>query len=196
MTENEEAGRKGRIVVVAGVNGVGKSTVLSRVKELRGDVRIVNYGDEMFILAKRQALVNTRDEIRKLPLREQLELQRKAAENIRELAKDVNVIVDTHVLVTTPNGYFPGLPRWVVEGLNPDTIVLIEAPPDLVFARRANDKTRIRSDQDTPQEIKAFMDFVRMAAIASAILVGATVKIVQNLEGDPSHAANEIVKLF
>jgi adenylate kinase len=196
MVEDEKAGRRGRIVVVAGVNGVGKSTVLAKVKEARSDLRVVNYGDEMFALAKRQTLVNTRDEIRKLPLQNQLELQKRAAQNIRELARDENVIVDTHVLVTTPNGYFPGLPRWVVEGLSPDTIVLIEAPPDLVFARRVNDKTRVRSDQDTPQEIKTFMDLARVAAIASAILVGATVKFIQNLEGDPSRAANEIVKLF
>ncbi|TRM74142.1 adenylate kinase, partial [Sulfolobus sp. E5] len=41
--------------------------------------------------------------------------------------------------------------------------------------------------------ISEVINFARYAAVASAVLVGASVKVVNNLEGDPSVAANEII---
>ncbi|PSN86767.1 hypothetical protein B9Q11_04040 [Candidatus Marsarchaeota G2 archaeon ECH_B_SAG-F08] len=188
--------RKGKLIVVAGINGVGKTTVLNSVKQLTKEIEVVNYGDEMFSIASQRGWVQNRDQIRKLPLERQLLLQKEAAQNLSLKAKEKNIIVDTHVLIPTPSGAWPGLPKWVVESLAPDIIVILEAPPDVIFMRRNLDKLRERKDQSSIEEIRTFMELIRAAAIASAVLVGAAVVIVQNIEGDPSFAAKEIVKLF
>ncbi|MEM2508848.1 MAG: AAA family ATPase, partial [Candidatus Thermoplasmatota archaeon] len=90
-------------VVVAGIPGAGKTTVL---KEVKG-IEIINYGDVMFSIAKKKNLVNDRDEIRKLPIDEQRKLQKEAAKFI---SKKKNVIIDTHCTIKTRDGYMPGLP--------------------------------------------------------------------------------------
>jgi adenylate kinase len=51
----------------------------------------------------------------------------------------------------------------------------------------------MRSDYSSLEVIQEVMDFARYAATASAVLVGATVKRVVNVEGNPSVAANEII---
>ncbi|MFP3165546.1 MAG: adenylate kinase, partial [Acidianus sp.] len=52
---------------------------------------------------------------------------------------------------------------------------------------------RIRSDYADINVINETINFARYAAMASAVLVGASVKIVINKEGDPSIAAKEII---
>ncbi len=191
--------RKGKLVVVAGVNGVGKSTVLAKLREgghLGTVPSIYNFGDVMLRLALERGWVEHRDQLRKLPLERQLALQSSAAESLASKARDENVLVDTHVLVPTRSGLWPGLPLWVVEGLVPDVIVLIEASPEVTLKHRQADLHRERRDQETPEEVKRFMEMNRAAAFASAVLVGAAVQIVQNVEGNPSVAADAIVKLF
>lgn len=187
------------MVVVTGINGVGKTTVLNTMVKLLPpnlQVKIFNYGDVMLKLAQEDGLVRSRDEIRRLPLDKQLVLQERAAELLYEQAREGNVIVDTHALITTTNGFWPGLPKWVVERLQPDVIVIIEASPEEILRRRLNDTTRMRKDQSTIEEIELFLELNRSAAISSAVLVGASVLIVKNVEGDASQAAQRIVKLF
>lgn len=73
-------------------------------------------------------------------------------------------------------------------------IFLIESDPELILKRQENDKTRARTDYSDPAVIKETMDFARYSAMASAVLVGASVKVVKNVEGDPSIAAHQIIK--
>jgi adenylate kinase len=191
----------GKIGVVTGIPGVGKTTVLNKVKEIldsRGiENKIVNYGDYMLHTALQMNLVKNRDEIRKLPIEKQKELQTEAARRISRDAAAMGekglLFVDTHAVIRTPSGYLPGLPKHVVEALLPNVIFLVEADPKEILNRQSRDVGRMRSDYSSLEVIQEVMDFARYAATASAVLVGATVKRVVNVEGNPSVAANEII---
>ncbi len=192
-------------IVVTGVHGVGKTTVLGKLVEMLKnegfDVLLVNFGDYMFKVASEKGLVKHRDEIRKLQLQTQLELQRWAAEAIvRDAGEKLKgeksvLIVDTHSVIKTPSGYWPGLPRHVIEALRPDSIVVIEANPELIIARRQRDKGRYREDMGGVEELRELMSMARIAAMASAVLTASSVFIVENPEGRPEEAARRILEL-
>jgi adenylate kinase len=173
------------IIVVTGIPGVGKTTVMKKAAEGM-DIQFVTFGTVMIEIAQELKLVKDRDEMRKLTLDQQKKLQIKTAERI---AKMKNVILDTHCTVKTPKGYLPGLPEWVVKKINPTAIVLVEADPEEIYNRRASDKTRNR-DPDTKEQINEHQMINRAAAMAYAALTGATVKIVFNHD----NAIDEAVK--
>ncbi|PKK86397.1 MAG: adenylate kinase [Thermoplasmata archaeon HGW-Thermoplasmata-1] len=162
-------------IVVTGIPGVGKTTVMQKAAEGM-NIEFVTYGTEMFEVAKSMGLVKDRDEMRRLSPDVQKEVQKKAAENI---AAKGNVILDTHCTIKTPKGYLPGLPRWVLEKLRPSVILLVEADPKEIYGRRLKDETRNR-DPDSEEEIAEHQMMNRAAAMAYASLSGATVKIVFN----------------
>jgi adenylate kinase len=194
-----------RVVVVTGVPGVGKTTVLGHLEKLAGErgvkVKVVNFGTYMLETALREGLVKHRDEMRKLPLRKQLELQRLAARRIaedasRELGGDGYLIIDTHALVKTVAGYWPGLPKHVLDELKPDMIAVIEATPEEVAARQARDTTRVRSDIGGAEGAARLMEYARAAAFASAVHYASTVAIVENREGKAEEAARSLLELI
>ena len=124
-------------LIVVGVPGVGKTTVLNHLVKLAEKegirIEIANMGDYMFKAAKEKGLVTHRDELRRLELRKQLELQGHAAklivkDAINRLDEKSVLIVDTHAVIRTTTGYWPGLPKHVVEELKPDSIIIVEAP--------------------------------------------------------------------
>ena len=173
------------IIVVTGIPGVGKTTVMKKAAEGM-DINFVTFGTVMIEIAQEMKLVKDRDEMRKLTLEQQKKLQIKTAERI---AKMKNVILDTHCTIKTPKGYMPGLPEWVVKKINPTAIILVEADPEEIYNRRASDKTRNR-DPDTKEQINEHQMMNRAAAMAYAALTGSTVKIVFNHD----NAINEAVK--
>lgn len=167
-----------KVVVVAGIPGSGSTTVLKgALVDL--DYVHVNYGDVMLEIASKKNLVEDRDSMRKLSPDIQKEVQREAAKSIRERAEESNIIVDTHCTVKTPLGFLPGLPPWVLEELQPDRFVLIEADGDEILMRRISDTTRIR-DMEKLQDINLHQEMNRSVAMAYAALTGATVQIIQN----------------
>ena len=191
-------------VIVTGVPGVGKTTVLGKVREMLEADGIkylaVNFGDYMFSEANRAGWVQHRDEMRHLPLLKQLELQKMAARAIRldaekQLGSEGVLLVDTHAVIKTATGYWPGLPEAVVKEIRPDSIVLLEAPPQVIFERQRRDVTRKRSDIGGVEAIKELLEVARMAAMASAVLVSASIYPVENVEGRPEEAASKIVEL-
>jgi adenylate kinase len=163
------------VIVVTGIPGVGKTTVMQKAAEGM-DVKFVTFGTVMIDIAKEMKLVKDRDEMRKLTLEQQKKLQIKSAEKVASMG---NVILDTHCTVKTPKGYMPGLPEWVVKKINPTAIVVVEADPEEIYNRRANDPSRKR-DSDTKEQIAEHQQINRAAAMAYAALSGATVKIVFN----------------
>jgi len=181
-----------RVIIVAGAPGAGKTTVLNGVlEELAGVFEIINYGDEMLEVAKRNGVVESRDEIRKQPPEVQKKIQRAAAESIAKKAKKTSVIVDTHCLIKTSKGYLAGLPIWVLEKLNPSMIVLIEADPEEISGRRISDITRAR-DKEYIAEIEEHQQMNRAIAAAYAMITGATVKIVKNNNNKLEKAIEEM----
>ena len=183
------------VVIVTGIPGVGKTTVINtaveQVKERSGeDVLILNIGTEMFEVATKEGHVKDRDELRKLPTSIQREVQRKAGEAIAEKAKG-KTIVDTHTLIQTNNGFLIGLPEWVVTAINPKTMVLVEADSEKIAGRRTGDETRTR-DAQAVADIQIHQDMCRAAAVSVGTITGATVRIIKNREGLVEEAASEL----
>ena len=178
-------------IIVIGVPGVGKTTVVTRASELAG-VPVAVYGSEMFEQAKARGLVEDRDEMRKLPAKTQKEIQERAAENIATRGR---VVVDTHGFIQTPVGFLPGLPEWVARRLDPSVIVLVESDPIEISSRRADDATRVR-DEDSADNIAMHQEMNRNAASAVAFLSGATVAIIENRQGEAETAAKQLARLL
>lgn len=193
-----------KTMIVTGIPGVGKTTVLNILvqeasrKGIR--VEIANFGDYMLREAIKIGLVENRDQLRKLPHRKQLELQKIAARAIiddarNKLRETDLLVVDTHSVVKTTAGYWPGLPKHVVEELNPDSIILIEAEPKVIIERRERDTSRNRKDLGGEQEINEMIVMARAAAMSAATLTASSVYIVVNPEGHPEIAALNILEL-
>jgi len=182
---------KMKVVVVAGIPGSGSTTVLGNALN-NLDYLHVNYGDVMLEIAQKEGLVEDRDSIRKLSTDIQKEIQRKAAKNIRERSEESNIIVDTHCTIKTPKGFLPGLPNWVLEELQPDMFILLEADGDEILMRRINDTTRIR-DMEKLKEIELHQEMNRAASMAYAVITGATVKIIENHDNKLEASVEEMI---
>lgn len=175
-------------IIVTGIPGVGKTTVMEAAARER-DLRIAVYGTVMFEEARARGLVTDRDEMRRLPPETQKEVQRAAGQAIAAMG---DVIVDTHCSIKTPTGFLPGLPAWVLEALQPSTIVLVEADPAEIHGRRTSDATRVR-DADSLAAIAAHQDWNRRFAAACATLTGATVHTVMNHDSKVDEAIAQIL---
>jgi adenylate kinase len=138
-------------------------------------------------------LVDDRDSLRKLSPDVQKEVQRNAAKNIREKSEEINIIVDTHCTIKTPLGFLPGLPKWVLDELQPDQFVLIEADDDEILLRRINDTSRTR-DVEKLKDINLHQQMNRAVSIAYAALTGATVQIIINHDNRLDESVEEIIK--
>ncbi len=196
---------KFKVIIVTGVPGVGKTTVLSmlqeKAKSLNVNLKVVNFGTFMLETALKEKLVNNRDELRHLSLRKQLDLQQLAAkriieESLKDLSENGYLIIDTHAIVKTSSGYLPGLPRQVLDELKPDMIAVIEADAKEIYNRQVKDSTRNRSDFGTEKDIEKLMEYARMASFASAVHYASTVAIVTNKENKADMAAEELLQFI
>jgi len=129
------------IVIVVGVPGVGKTSVINEAKKyLKYEFKVVNTGDIMFELAKEKYNINNRDEIRKkLTFEQQKEIQREAIKRIKKMEKESDIILDTHLVIESYEGYIPAMLRDYAEILRPDGIAVIISDPDKIFVRRLKD---------------------------------------------------------
>jgi len=179
------------VVILAGVPGAGKTTVMKKVME-RKEVNFITYGTVMLEIAKEMG-IRDRDEMRKLPIEKQRKLQELTAEKVSEMG---DVVVDTHCTIKTPSGYLPGFPYHILKKLNPRLIILIEADANEITERRAKDKDIRRRDEESIYDIEEHQLMNRIAAMNYAVLVSATVKIVKNNDGMAEKAAEEIIKVL
>jgi len=129
------------IVIVVGVPGVGKTSVINEAKKyLKYEFKVVNTGDIIFELAKEKYNINNRDEIRKkLTFEQQKEIQEEEINRIKEMEKEGDIILDTHLVIESYEGYIPGMLREYAEILRPDGIAVIISDPDKIFVRRLKD---------------------------------------------------------
>jgi adenylate kinase len=191
----------GRVIVVTGIPGTGKTTVCNELaklaKQIGRKVEVINYGTVMVELSHKSGKSLHRDELRKSGLSLQRNLQAEAARIISMKAAEVegDFIVDTHMSIKTVGGYWAGLPAHVLQLLNPDMFILVEAEPHEVLSRRLKDITRKR-DKVLESEIEEEILFSRLMAAACAVLTGASVKTVKNPAGKHVEAAEEALKLL
>jgi adenylate kinase len=178
-------------IIVTGIPGVGKTTVMEAAAKSLG-LPIVVFGTVMFDAAAAAGLVQSRDDMRRLPPAKQKEIQRVAATRIAVMGE---VVVDTHCSIRTPAGYLPGLPSWVLEELQPSAIVLVEADPKEILRRRQADATRQR-DEDTLESVVEHQEYNRRFAAAYATITGATVHTVMNRDGQVNDAVRQMAPVF
>lgn len=178
-------------VIITGVPGVGKSTVIEAAQKAKG-YKVVVFGTEMFNVAQAKGLVKSRDEMRKLDPAVQREIQEMAAHAIAAMG---DVIVDTHCTIKTPKGYLPGIPAWVAQALKPKQFILVEAAPKEIVGRRNQDATRTR-DADSEADIDLHQRMNRSAAMVVATLTGATIAIVTNADGKVDQTRDQVVRII
>ena len=175
-------------IIVTGVPGVGKTSVMEGCAQ-RIDHKIINYGTAMFEIAREEGHVTKRDEMRSLPTSTQRQIQKKAVLQMKEMG---DVIIDTHSTIKTPEGYYPGLPKSVLDDLEPDLIVLVEADAAEIAGRRSKDNSRLR-DEEMIDQIQEHQDLNRMMAMSYSAISGAAVKIVMNNDGRVSEAVESLL---
>ena len=182
-------------IILVGIPGVGKTTLLTKMVEILKDhkknVVVINYGSLMFDVAKENGLTD-RDQLRKLSVSEQQRLQKIAAEKIAGHEEEV-VIIDTHAFISSPEGYYPGLPEHVLKIIKPDNFVSVSAKPEEIYNRRMKDNTRSR-DNITLANIKKELDVQSGMISACAVITGSPVRLVLNGEGKIDETADKIIR--
>jgi adenylate kinase len=190
-------GPRKKTVIIVGVPGVGKSTIISNatttLQKKGTNLNTVVFGSVMFEEAKKLG-INDRDQIRKQTIDVQQRLQNMTADHISSL-NDSIVVVDTHLFIKTQSGYYPGLPMNLILKLNPERLILITANSEEILNRRKNDSTRTR-DLISEDEIKRDIE-VSLSMISSlSILTGAPFEIIYNHDNMIDSATSLLVELL
>jgi len=182
-------------IVIVGIPGVGKTTVVTKVFEILNtknkSVSVVSFGNLMFEEALQYG-IKDRDDLRKLSISQQQDLQKKAAERIAKLNDNV-VIIDTHAFITTPAGFYPGLPDYVIKIIQPSNFISISARPEVIFNRRKQDETRNR-DVVSIDLIKKELAVQDAMLSSCSVLSGSPLKTILNDEGKVEEAAMNVMK--
>jgi len=182
-------------IVIVGIPGVGKTTVVTKVFEILNSknksVSVVSFGNFMFEEALHYG-IKDRDDLRKLSISQQQDLQKKAAERIAKLNDNVTII-DTHAFITTPAGFYPGLPDYVIKIIKPSNFISISARPEVIFNRRKQDETRQRElvSIDLIKKELAVQDAMLSSC---SVLSGSPLKTILNDEGKVEEAAMNVIK--
>ncbi|HEX5187304.1 MAG TPA: adenylate kinase [Nitrososphaeraceae archaeon] len=188
---------KTKRIVVVGIPGVGKTTIVSSVKKSLDEKEVktvvAEFGKIMLDEATKLK-IQSRDEIRRLSISEQKNLQNIAAEKISQINSDV-VIVDTHLFINTKEGYYPGLPFDLLNNLKPTNLILITANPEEIYHRRQNDSSRNR-DMISIDSIKNDIDVSKMLISCCSVVSGAPFKILSNHENSIADCTEKMVSLI
>jgi len=180
--------------IVVGIPGVGKTTVITKAADILNKngikATVVVFGTIMFEEAQKLG-VGHRDELRKMPVEDQRKLQEMAAHRIAHMTDKV-VMIDTHLFISTKEGYYPGLPVSLLKTLKPTNLVMIAAEPKEILERRLSDKTRNR-DIINEADIKDELEISQIMVASCSILTGAPFTIVMNKGGKVDEAALQIV---
>jgi len=182
-------------VIVVGIPGVGKTTLVSKIVELlkskQKSVSVHSFGTVMFEEAQKNG-IKDRDELRKLTMEQQQNLQKIAAEKLSRLGDDL-VIIDTHAFISTNAGFYPGLPNHVLQIIKPSNFISVSARPEEIYNRRMKDTTRNR-DQVSLESIKKELSVQEAMLSSCSVLSGSPMKTILNAEGKVDEAALAVIE--
>lgn len=162
-------------------------------RAIRGS-KVVTFGTVMLEEGKRLGWIRHRDELRKLPVEKQKQLQKLTAARIARTKAKV-LLVDTHLFIRTGEGFWPGLPFEVVRALKPTHLILVEAEPKEILSRRQEDKTRYR-DEVTSRDLEGELSLARSFLAVSSTLTGAPMLIATNRQGKSAEASRSLAKIL
>jgi adenylate kinase len=181
-------------VIVVGVPGVGKTTVISKAAEKLNQsgraTDVIVFGSLMLDEARRWG-VSDRDAMRKLSVNMQRRIQEMAASNINGI-RGVNLFIDTHLFINTHEGRYPGIPQKLLNILSPTHLVMITADPEEIFRRRTRDGTRSR-DLISVEGIKKDIEVSTIMIATSSVLTGTPFKMIYNSDKMINDSVNELV---
>ena len=168
-----------RSILVTGVSGVGKTTLGRQLASLTG-IAVIEYADLMLdVLDGRD-----RAEIRRLSFAERQPIyaavERRLREGLRRFSPDELVLLVVHLTVML-RGQINPFPLTHYEAYRPAGVILVEATPAAVRARRLADKSRAREDETEAQIRQQQIENRRIAAEIKRSL-GADTVCVQNNE--------------
>jgi len=181
-------------VVVVGIPGVGKTTVVEKTAAGIKGSKIVTFGSVMADEALKLGWIKNRDEMRKMTVEKQKKLQKLAAQKISR-RKDPVLFIDTHLFIRTPEGFWPGLPFEVVRAMKPTHLVLVEALSEEIRARRTADATRARDDVSVA-ELESELAMGRSFLTAASTLSGAPMLVVLNAQGKADDTAQKLTQVL
>jgi adenylate kinase len=184
-------------VIIVGIPGVGKSSVISlaieQLKQKGKNATIAVFGTVMLEEAHKMGVKN-RDELRKMSLGKQRDLQEKAAKRISEI-EDSIVIIDTHLFIKTIEGYYPGLPMYLLDIIKPTHFFMVIAEAGEIVNRRNSDKSRDR-DIVAVEDIQDELDILRVMIASSSILTGSPFIAIVNNDNEIEQAVSSMVKVL
>lgn len=181
-------------VVVVGVPGVGKTTVVNKLNSAMKGSKLVTFGTVMLDEGKKLRWLKHRDELRTLPVEKQRRLQTITARRIANMKVSI-LLVDTHLFIRTKEGFWPGLPFEVVRALKPTHLVLVEADPAEIILRRQADDTRYR-DHVGREDLVAELSLARSFLTVSSTLTGAPMHMVSNGDGMSDQVVGGLVGML
>lgn len=179
-------------IILVGIPGSGKSSILKEAVRQIPSIHVVNYGDKMLEIASDEGL--TRDLLRKMPLQDQQKIGVKAAKKIMR-EKQPMTLVDTHALIRTDFGFCPGLPREVLEILEPRGLAWVECRPSVIVQRRSKDASRAR-DEESEEELTLHQELSRAYLASCSMATGAILCQINNESSSISQNALPLIQLI
>ncbi len=181
-----------KTIILVGIPGSGKSSILKEILSKSPLVTVVNYGDQMLEEAKSEGL--TRDKLRKMSIASQQEIGIRAAKRIMQGKSEITII-DTHALIKTEVGFCPGLPKEVLKLLLPKALAWIDCPPSLIVQRRKSDPSRTR-DNETEEELAIHQELTLSYLTACCMETGALLCQIANKDSSIEKNCQPFVRLI
>lgn len=182
-----------KTIILVGIPGAGKSSILQELMRQIPKMKIVNYGDKM--LEEASSLGINREQLRKMPFKDQQQIGIQTARNIVQEPNEGMMIIDTHALIKTSTGFCPGLPVEVLHILTPSAYALVECLPQTIVERRRKDNTRLR-DEETIEQLSMHQELTRSFLTACCMHTGSILCCIQNNHSSISENAQPLLHLI